>query len=165
MESAESLLATCASTNQRMAVLYVDLDGFKNVNDTHGRAAGDRVLAESAQTLRATLREGDVAGRLGGDEFAACVTAAADRIEALASLIGARIVAAIGASDSGIGCSVGIAFCNGSEPHSLAIALKLADEAMHEAKRRGKGRLVISARSHLPAGKRNISDVLTGRSG
>ena len=112
-----------------------------------------------------TLREGDIAGRLGGDEFAACVSASAERIEALASLIGSRIVAAIGAGDTGIGCSVGIAFCSGNDPPALAMALKLADEAMDEAKRRGKGRLVISARSHLPASRHNISDVLTGRSG
>jgi diguanylate cyclase (GGDEF)-like protein/PAS domain S-box-containing protein len=62
-------LAQAARFERSLALLFIDLDGFKDVNDTHGHTVGDMLLAELASRLRATLREGDVIGRMGGDEF------------------------------------------------------------------------------------------------
>ena len=62
-------LAQAARFERSLALLFIDLDGFKDVNDTHGHTVGDVLLAELANRLRASLREGDVIGRMGGDEF------------------------------------------------------------------------------------------------
>jgi PAS domain S-box-containing protein len=64
-------MAHTARQGQRLAVVYLDLDGFKTVNDTHGHAMGDRLLATLAQRMQTALREGDTVCRLGGDEFVA----------------------------------------------------------------------------------------------
>ncbi|MEZ5135702.1 MAG: GGDEF domain-containing protein [Acidimicrobiales bacterium] len=67
----DQLDAALASDAERLAVLYLDLDGFKAVNDNHGHRCGDQVLRVVAERLASTSRPGDVCGRLGGDEFVA----------------------------------------------------------------------------------------------
>lgn len=62
-------LALAARYNNRMALLYVDLDHFKPVNDAHGHAVGDMLLKEVAQRMRSSVRSSDILGRIGGDEF------------------------------------------------------------------------------------------------
>ncbi|MEA2421642.1 MAG: hypothetical protein QOF55_741 [Thermoleophilaceae bacterium] len=103
-ESAGEAIRAAAAGGGSLAVLLVDLDGFKQVNDTGGHAAGDAVLREVAVRLAATARPGDVIGRLGGDEFAvvlhrvdeAGATAAAERLEAaLVDVIGASVGVAV----------------------------------------------------------------------
>jgi diguanylate cyclase (GGDEF)-like protein/PAS domain S-box-containing protein len=128
------------------AVLFVDLDGFKAVNDTLGHAAGDELLVQAARLLEANVRPGDTVARLGGDEFAILlehVTAAssatrvADRILArLAEPIlvagrEVRVSGSIGIALSGVG---GIAFED---------TLRGADAAMYRAKADGKGRYAV----------------------
>jgi diguanylate cyclase (GGDEF)-like protein/PAS domain S-box-containing protein len=135
-------LAT-ASKSERVGVLYVDLDGFKAVNDEHGHLVGDEVLVEAAQRLARVLRPADIVARLGGDEFAVlCEELVSDDD---ASAIADRIVAAfgepfvIGDLDVRIGASVGIATVTARELDGEML-LDSADQALYEAKNAGRGR-------------------------
>jgi diguanylate cyclase (GGDEF)-like protein len=120
------------------AVLYLDLDGFKQVNDDLGHQAGDVLLVTIATRLRASLREADTAARIGGDEFTALLVDVGDREEA--QLIAARVAAALAAPVSLDGqsvipkASVGIAMgrLDCGEPADL---LREADAAMYRTKR------------------------------
>jgi diguanylate cyclase (GGDEF)-like protein/PAS domain S-box-containing protein len=130
----------------RAALLYVDLDGFKAVNDSIGHQAGDHLLTEAAHRLRHALRAGDTAARLGGDEFAVLVCGAG---EAQAREIAERLRAALCEPyqvDDGevrVGASIGIAF---ADPGSTAGELmRNADMAMYRAKQAGKGRVELYA--------------------
>ncbi|MGE4279999.1 MAG: diguanylate cyclase [Magnetospirillum sp.] len=124
------------------ALLYLDLDGFKPVNDELGHAAGDRVLKTVAKRIEAHVRGGDVVARLGGDEFAVLVsglTLAED-----AARIAAKLVSALSQPVeldgvmAKVGVSIGIALCprDGDTP---AIMLEAADCAMYQAKKQGRG--------------------------
>ena len=123
------------------AVLLVDLDGFKQVNDAHGHAVGDRALGAVAERLLSVLRIGDVLARLGGDEFALHLPGA-DR--ATAEGVAGRIVAAfetpvvVGESPLPLGASVGVHVAPGGGP--AGDRLDAADAALYRAKRAGKGR-------------------------
>jgi diguanylate cyclase (GGDEF)-like protein/PAS domain S-box-containing protein len=131
------------STGARVGVLYIDLDGFKAVNDEHGHLVGDDVLVEAAERLARVLRPADVVARLGGDEFAVlCEELASDDD---ASAIADRIVAAftepfvIGSLEVRIGASVGIATVTERELDG-ELLLDSADQALYEAKNAGRGR-------------------------
>ena len=124
-----------------VAVMFVDLDGFKAVNDTLGHGIGDETLITVARRLRAELREADTVARLGGDEFAIVLEDVAN-IEYVAPLA-EKLVSAVGGIDTINGCrihitpSIGIALYpdDAIEPDLL---LSLADESMYVAKRSGK---------------------------
>jgi diguanylate cyclase (GGDEF)-like protein len=129
----------------RAALLYLDLDRFKPVNDTFGHHAGDLVLQEVARRLQATLRVGEFAARLGGDEFAVFLPRGLG-----APTVAQRILAAIEAPflveghEVGIGTSIGIARfpedgCNHDE------LLRVADAALYDAKQAGRGRVAETA--------------------
>lgn len=126
----------------RVALLFVDLDGFKAVNDRLGHEQGDRVLVRTAEILGALIRGDDMAARLGGDEFVVCLVAPSDVVEASARAVAARLVEEVSGIGSGIGCSVGVAVWTDRCP-DLASVMRRADEAMYEAKRRGKNRFVL----------------------
>ncbi len=112
------------------ALLYVDLDGFKQVNDHHGHEAGDKLLETAGRRLMASLRASDTAARVGGDEFVVILESAGDRekIAALASTIGETLSA-----DRGIAASIGVALypADATSPEAL---LSCADAAMYAAK-------------------------------
>lgn len=142
----ESTLAHLDQTRSMCAILFLDLDNFKSINDTLGHQSGDQVLTAVTQRLQTCIRQNDMASRLGGDEFAilltdinseADATAVADRI--IASLqqpfeIGGHIVTTT--------TSIGIAF--GSSDRQLAgDLLRQADMAMYTAKTGGKARYSI----------------------
>jgi diguanylate cyclase (GGDEF)-like protein/PAS domain S-box-containing protein len=120
------------------ALLLLDMDGFKGVNDTLGHAAGDQVLQQVAARLRRSCRPGDLVVRLGGDEFVVLVDGGEDRVEPLARRLLSVLSEPFSLSEREVtlGCSIGI-----SEPRRTgsATALRDADIAMYAAKLRGKG--------------------------
>ena len=132
-----------------IAVLFIDLDNFKTVNDTLGHARGDRLLTIVAERLLTVVRAVDTVARLGGDEFALL-------LEDLASADGAMIVADravsilakpfdLGGTPVNMSASIGVALRADAES-SVAALVQDADAAMYEAKRAGKGRVVRSSR-------------------
>jgi len=125
------------------AVLFLDIDNFKVINDSLGHKAGDELLTVVAARLRACLRPGDTAARLGGDEFVVLLDGVtgvgdADRVaERIAEVLDSPIE--LGERQVVVGASVGIAMTadHGIEPD---VVLRNADVAMYEAKKAGKGR-------------------------
>jgi diguanylate cyclase (GGDEF)-like protein len=136
------LARKAAGRDRVLAVLFLDLDRFKAVNDTLGHAAGDELLMEVAKRLLDTVREGDTVARLGGDEFV--VLQSNLKTPEHAAVLAERIIAAIGApyciagNEVLIGVSIGIDIAKGdvSKSHDL---LKNADMAMYSAKSEGRG--------------------------
>ena len=127
-----------ARYGQRFALVVLDVDGFKALNDRHGHLAGDVALEAIGDVLRETLRRSDCAFRLGGDEFALILeeTGAGE-----ATLVVDRIGAGIAAVEAGAGhmlrASFGVALADG--PTDAETLLQAADAAMYEAKRAGEG--------------------------
>ncbi|WP_443054306.1 putative bifunctional diguanylate cyclase/phosphodiesterase [Streptomyces sp. IBSBF 2435] len=130
----------------RAAVLYVDLDGFKAVNDSIGHQAGDHLLTQAARRLRDALRTGDTAARLGGDEFAVLVCGTLEhQITEIAERLRAALCEPyrVDGGEVRVGASIGIAF---AEPGTSAVELmRNADLAMYRAKQAGKGRVELYA--------------------
>jgi diguanylate cyclase (GGDEF)-like protein/PAS domain S-box-containing protein len=129
-----------------VAVCFMDLDGFKAVNDQHGHAAGDALLTELARRLRQGLREGDTAARLGGDEFVLLLTGLHDATECDQVLT--RLLRAVAepfelrGGVCSVSASVGVAVFpdDGSDPDLL---LRHADHAMYRAKQSGKNQFAL----------------------
>jgi diguanylate cyclase (GGDEF)-like protein/PAS domain S-box-containing protein len=129
-----------------LAVLFVDLDGFKDVNDTIGHAEGDRLLKEVAARLSGLVREGEFVARIGGDEFLVLLpkistteeaTNASDRI-----LDGLQVEWAVGGERFRLTASIGVAVYphDGADGSDL---LRSADRAMYQAKSEGRGRYAL----------------------
>ncbi|MBG0818550.1 GGDEF domain-containing protein [Planomonospora sp. ID82291] len=134
-------------------LLYLDLDGFKAVNDTYGHDAGDALLVEVARRLRAAVREDDLVVRLGGDEFALLCPQASVHADVipLAERVLEAIAAPIGydGHELRVGTSIGIAVVDATTtPGDL---VRKADAAMYEAKRAGRGRWVLAGPPPQPA--------------
>jgi diguanylate cyclase (GGDEF)-like protein len=125
-----------------LAVLFVDLDGFKDVNDSLGHGAGDLLLCSVAERLRACVRPADTAARLGGDEFAILledVESEMDATRVAQRLLGALAVPFnVGGVETTINASIGIAFNNGAD--TVEELLRNADVAMYSVKDSGRGR-------------------------
>ena len=138
-------LARAARHDSRLAVLFVDLDNFKTVNDSLGHAAGDQLLIAVAERLRGCLRATDTAARLGGDEFAVLVEdlACADDATGLADrlLDVLRQSFTVAGKETVVGASIGIAL--GVRSLNSGELLRNADIAMYTAKRCGKDRYEI----------------------
>ena len=147
-ELAEALRLRHLGHGLTVAVLFIDLDGFKWINDQKGHERGDAVLIAVAQTLRSVLREIDVAGRIGGDEFVVCLAAPMVTMHCTVTAIAERIIAKVAAIGDGISCSIGVALCDAIGLEWGAV-LRQADEAMYSAKRRGKCQFAIYSHACL----------------
>jgi diguanylate cyclase (GGDEF)-like protein len=153
----EAAIATCNETGRELALLLVDLDGFKELNDTLGHHAGDQVLRQIGPRLSTLLRSEDTLARLGGDEFAV-VLSPGD--ESSASVAGLRLRSAlersfeVGGIRVHIDASVGIAIFPHHSRHALGL-LQRADVAMYEAKRMRTGHEV-----YLPSRDRHSRERL-----
>jgi diguanylate cyclase (GGDEF)-like protein len=142
VEKIEEAGARFRRWGEKFAVFMLDLDRFKNVNDTLGHPAGDELLKETARRLKSTLRETDVLARLGGDEFAIVQAGEANQQEGAIGLAN-RIIAAlsepydIAGNKVQIGVSIGIALApeQGMDPNNL---LKKADLALYRVKSEGR---------------------------
>ena len=144
-----ALEEACADAEEsRSAVLYLDLDGFKQVNDTLGHATGDALLFAVAQRIRNCVREGDMAARLGGDEFAILMQGASEQA---ASLLAQRVLEGVShpvfleGHKVEVRVSIGIALSAPGVPP--AALLDNADRALYQAKTGGRGTYRLFSRS------------------
>ncbi len=140
-QALDSALARVDRNGKRMAILYIDLDGFKRINDSLGHDAGDEILCRVARLLETCMRPYDIIARMGGDEFTALLDSldhpedAARVAEKLIELISVRHT--IDGTEVTLGASIGIAHfpdCG----QSVEELLRSADMAMYEAKRAGR---------------------------
>ncbi|HJW23844.1 MAG TPA: PAS domain S-box protein [Rhodocyclaceae bacterium] len=137
-----------------LALLFIDLDRFKEVNDSLGHLAGDHLLVEAAQRIAACVRSTDTVARLGGDEFTVILPGLENRetVERVARDIVAALAApfTLGTDTAGVSASIGIALhpADGAEPEALTRA---ADRAMYEAKARGRNGFCFFSESRQDA--------------
>ena len=149
-------LASAAAGRQRGALLYVDLDHFKKINDTVGHSAGDQMLQIVAQRLRACVKEGDTVARLGGDEFTIILrgVGTAESAQHVASRVIEVLQEAvnIGGRDYHAGASIGITMFP-DDGTALDELMRNADLAMYRAKADGRARAVFYTRAmqRMPA--------------
>ena len=125
----------------RVSVLYVDLDNLKDINDTHGHAAGDRALEVTAQRIKACLHDGDLAARIGGDEFLVVLAEDRDPLTASRDIL-AAVEASIPSDTGPLTSSVSIGLASASAADSVDTLIARADQAMYEAKSAGRNRIV-----------------------
>jgi diguanylate cyclase (GGDEF)-like protein len=146
-EEAGRIIATAHRHGRPCALLEMDLDGLKAVNDTHGHAVGDELLLAFVRTCRGKLREGDLLGRLGGDEFAVLLPETTiDHAESIAQRVRAafqQVTVRAGGDGVQPSVSVGVAAVGGAARVTLEDLLKDADGALYEAKRAGRNRVVV----------------------
>ncbi|HNC68132.1 MAG TPA: GGDEF domain-containing protein, partial [Thauera aminoaromatica] len=130
------------------ALLMIDIDHFKHVNDTHGHPVGDEVLQHAARLIRGGLRQHDRAGRFGGEEFAVLLDDVdADTALTLAERLRRSVEAAPAATAAGavsLTISLGLALVSGGDP---ARVLGDADAALYRAKRGGRNRVCVAVRT------------------
>jgi diguanylate cyclase (GGDEF)-like protein len=147
LDRIEQMLARARRTNVATAALFIDLDGFKGVNDTLGHAVGDQLLRAVTARLALTMRESDSVGRLGGDEFIVLVDGAT--MDAGPELVAERLLAVLrapfeleGSSNGPLTLTASIGIAVGLRPSATEL-LRDADIALYEAKTAGKDRFVV----------------------
>jgi len=147
LEHLGQAVETYARTRECFAVLYIDLDGFKPINDRHGHLVGDKVLAQTAARMRQIARDEDVVARIGGDEFAILQYHVTRTVHAVA--LAERLLEGISAEMQveskalAVGASIGIALCCSTDldPDTL---MRHADVAMYAAKASGRNCVKVS---------------------
>lgn len=149
-------LASAKRYPTRFAVMFLDLDGFKAVNDQYGHHVGDALLAEVARRLQATIRESDTCARMGGDEFALLIYHL-DKASS-ATVVAEHILQSLrqpyeleGHKLSNISCSIGVALYPDHDSSSGNTLVQLADNAMYLAKRSGKNKFAFAEDRARPA--------------
>lgn len=155
----QAMLQAQRRQNQ-VAVVFIDLDGFKAVNDQHGHEAGDHVLVTVSQRMRAALRDGDTLARNGGDEFVAVLVdlqSATDAVPLLERLLrAASQVVDFGGVHLQVSASMGVSLYPQHTATTMDELLRQADTAMYQAKQSGKNRYRIDKLAQLP--KANLPD-------
>ena len=139
---AEVLRHLAVRRRQRFALVYLDVDGLKRVNDSKGHGAGDLALKELAAVLRRSLRKRDFAARLGGDEFALLLPGAES---ATATGIAEKVLSGLGdamPADHRIGASIGIV--PDAQRFTTTEAVRKADTAMYASKTAGGSRITVA---------------------
>lgn len=160
----QQAMARCLRRQESIALIFLDLDGFKQVNDTYGHAVGDELLRQIADRLRHKLRDSDTLARLGGDEFVIIASELRDtsRVERLLDrlLIAAQTPVEVIPTDDEqqtdtaqryqvqVSASIGLAFYPQRVPISAEELLHQADQVMYQAKRLGKNRYRIHYEPH-----------------
>lgn len=143
MDQLRLAMARAERSGEQIVVYFIDLDGFKAVNDAFGHAIGDGFLAITAARLRAVLREGDILARVGGDEFVA-IQSSAGTVDGGVLRLGERLIQAASeraifdAGSVAVGASVGVAIYP-RDAKTAEELLEQADRAMYASKRAGKG--------------------------
>lgn len=158
-----------------LALLFIDLDGFKLINDQHGHAAGDQLLVRLSQRIQDCLREGDTVARFGGDEFVVIInnlegeTAVLPMLERLLQVLAKPVMYAD--TSLQVSASIGVRMITSAfsrEPHvkvDQALLIKQADEAMYAAKKAGKNQYAFFGQAPLellgnPIGNEEIAQAL-----
>ncbi len=155
-------LLRAARRESSLAVIMIDLDHFKRVNDTHGHEAGDLVLTKVAALLRSHIRDSDIACRYGGEEFVlvlpdATLEGTKRRAEAIRSAIREMMLEHLGEPITGVTASIGIAMFPDHAEDSESL-MRIVDDLLYEAKRSGRDRIVVRLEPQSALG-------LTGGSG
>lgn len=152
LDGAAAALAHSHRRAQPAAVLMLDADHFKNINDTHGHDGGDAALRALGQAIGAACRTGDIAGRLGGEEFAIVLPATP---EPVAIAFAKRLRASVERLDIqhcgkpiNLTISIGVAAVSPADPAELPALLRKADHALYEAKATGRNR--VAAATPIP---------------
>ena len=145
-------MAQAPRQGHRIAIVYLDLDGFKAVNDAHGHDLGDRLLATLAARMMQTLRDGDTLARLGGDEFVAVLGGLPD-FDSSAPILNRLLEAAsrpvpIGDVTLQVSASLGVSVYPQTEDVDADQLLRQADQAMYQAKQAGKNRYYVFDAEH-----------------
>jgi diguanylate cyclase len=159
----DSAIARARRNGSRLAVAFIDLDGFKQINDTLGHAVGDAVLAHAARRLESAVRDTDTVSRYGGDEFLVLLAEVAHAGDA--DLIAAKMLAAlsqptlIGEHEVALSASLGIALYP-DDGEDAAALVERADAAMYRAKRRVIGSPGFDRPEHAAASPAGTADVL-----
>jgi len=142
IEACEQELARCRRHRRSMALLLMDIDHFKSVNDTHGHQMGDRVLVDFVSRVSALLRRPDLLARFGGEEFVVLLPETGlEEAEAVAGRILARI-AETGAGLPPVTVSIGLTV-NRPDEAQLDTLLARADRALYKAKEAGRNRVAV----------------------
>ena len=142
--------------NEPLSLILIDIDYFKNINDTYGHAAGDTILQTLANLFKSRTRETDISARLGGDEFSFLLyrtyreTGEAFAEELLAKTN--QLQFSFHDQIVEIGLSIGVA-CNWDDIHSIEALYGAADEALYEAKRRGRNQVAVYPFGSQPSAK------------
>ena len=141
-------MAQCPRRYTRLAVAFIDLDGFKNINDRHGHEAGDRVLVVLAQRMTSMLRSGDTVARLGGDEFVMLMVDLQPEDDGLRHL--QRVMESLAepvifeGQSLTVTSSVGVAYYPDEQAQTTEDLLRRSDQAMYRAKAQGKNRVCMA---------------------
>lgn len=164
----ETLASECGRDGSGLALLHIDLDRFKQINDTLGHQAGDTMLKHAATTLLGTIRKNDFVARIGGDEFVVVshLESPKDNIARLADRIITELCKPVKCEGhvSRIGASIGIASAVGSEIDAKQLLLN-ADIALYRAKSRGRNRcefFSLDTQNHIINTKRVSDEILQG---
>jgi diguanylate cyclase (GGDEF)-like protein len=145
-EAATDVLKRARQAGLPVSLALIDVDHFKQINDSYGHDAGDKVIRQVAELLRAALRVSDLVGRLGGDEFAILMQLpaheAAQALERTRQKIQVTPIASGDGQDVQVDLSVGLATSNGRAGYGLSELMGAADAALYVAKDRGRGQVV-----------------------